>query len=62
MVSVQYHLSRDRELPRAFTRLNPYGVPWVGLVTATVLPAAVLFAVGPDTEKLADLRPQKDEG
>lgn len=55
MVSVQYLLSRDKELPKAFTLLNRFGVPWVGLVCATLLPVAVLLAVGPNTEKLADL-------
>lgn len=55
MVSVQYLLSRDKELPSHFTQLNRFGVPWVGLVTATAIPAVVLLIVGADTEMLAGL-------
>ncbi len=55
MVSIQYLMSRDKELPGFFTSLNKYGMPWVGLVTATVLPTIVLLIVGSDTEMLADL-------
>jgi len=55
MVSVQYLLSRDKELPNAFTYLNRFGVPWVGLVSATAIPAVVLLIVGADTEMLAGL-------
>ena len=46
MVSIQYLMSRDKELPGVFTRLNRYGMPWVGLVTATVMPVGVLFWSG----------------
>ena len=31
-VSVQFPMSRDRELPSAFTLLNKYGMPYVGLI------------------------------
>ena len=55
MVSIQYLMSRDKELPGFFTSLNRYGMPWVGLVTATVVPTIVLLIVGSDTEMLADL-------
>lgn len=55
MISVQYLLSRDKELPEAFTRLNSFGVPWVGLITATLIPAVVLLIVGPDSTMLAGL-------
>jgi amino acid transporter/nucleotide-binding universal stress UspA family protein len=55
MVSIQYLMSRDHELPRVFTRLNKFGMPWVGLVTATLFPALVLLFVGSDMEMLADL-------
>lgn len=55
MISVQYLLSRDKELPKVFTRLNRFGVPWMGLITATLIPAVVLFLTGPETELLAGL-------
>ncbi|HYF51267.1 MAG TPA: amino acid permease [Planctomycetota bacterium] len=55
MISVQYLLARDKELPQVFTRLNNFGVPWVGLITATLIPAIVLAIVGPDSTMLAGL-------
>ncbi len=55
MVSIQYLMARDKELPSFFTTLNKFGMPWIGLVTATVVPAIVLLLVGSDTEMLADL-------
>lgn len=55
MVSIQYLMSRDKELPPVFTKLNNYGMPWVGLLTATIVPAVVLLFVGNDTVLLADL-------
>jgi len=55
MISVQYLLSRDKELPESFTALNRYGVPWVGLLIATIAPVAVLCVVGANTEALAGL-------
>ncbi|MGH7142860.1 MAG: amino acid permease [Planctomycetota bacterium] len=55
MISVQYMMSRDNELPRAFTKLNRFGMPWVALLVATVVPIVVLWGVGADTESLADL-------
>ena len=55
MVSIQYLMSRDKEIPPVFTKLNRFGMPWVGLVTATIVPAVVLLLVGNDTVLLADL-------
>ena len=55
MVSVQYLLSRDKELPAAFTVLNRFGVPWMGLITATLAPVTVLLVVGADVSMLAGL-------
>lgn len=43
MISIQFAMSRDRELPDSFSRLNQYGVPAWGLVVACVLPAIVTF-------------------
>jgi amino acid transporter/nucleotide-binding universal stress UspA family protein len=42
MVSLLYVMARDREIPRTFSDLNTYGVPWVALMLATVLPVIVL--------------------
>lgn len=42
MVSLLYVMARDRELPETFVYLNRFGVPWVALITATVLPVIVL--------------------
>jgi len=55
MVSTQYLMARDREIPSAFTKLNRFGMPWLGLVTATLAPVIVLFVVGNNMELLADL-------
>lgn len=54
MISVQYAMARDRELPRAFVALNLFGVPWVPLLTAMGVSAVVLLFQG-NTEALAHL-------
>jgi hypothetical protein len=46
MVSIQFLMSRDGEIPRRFGVLNGYGVPWVGLVPAVVLPCEMDFGQG----------------
>ncbi len=43
MVAVMYSLSQDKELPRPLTKLNYFGVPWIALVIACVMPACVLM-------------------
>lgn len=48
MVSVYYALARDGELPKALTKLNYSGVPWLGLVLAVGAPAIVLVFVHDD--------------
>lgn len=48
MVSVFYALAQDGELPKSLTRLNYSGVPWIGLLLACALPAAVLLFVHDD--------------
>lgn len=53
-VSVFYAMGQDRELPRAFARLNYSGVPSWALVAACILPAAVLLYTQ-DVEILAEL-------
>ncbi len=53
-VSVMYAMAHDKELPRALTRLNYSGVPWVGLLVACVAPMLVL-AVSADPKALGEL-------
>jgi nucleotide-binding universal stress UspA family protein len=47
-------MSRDEELPPQFQRLNSFGVPNLGLVTAAVVPILLVLAVS-DVGGLADL-------
>jgi amino acid transporter/nucleotide-binding universal stress UspA family protein len=54
MMSVAYIMARDSELPRAFSRLNLFGVPWVGLIPAVAVPILLLMAFS-TLESLADL-------
>jgi amino acid transporter/nucleotide-binding universal stress UspA family protein len=43
MIGLLYMMSRDREMPRQFRRLNRYGVPVWPLVIAVSLPVVVLL-------------------
>ncbi|MGE3804552.1 MAG: universal stress protein, partial [Gemmataceae bacterium] len=54
LVSIQFMMARDRELPRLFGGLNRWGMPAVPLLVAAVIPALVVFVV-PDVADLADL-------
>ncbi len=54
MVSLIYVMARDGELPDTFVQLNRFGVPWVPLLTATILPVIVLD-LGDSVEALASL-------
>jgi amino acid transporter len=54
MISVQYLMSRDGELPQSFQALNRFGVPWVPALIATAVPCLVLL-VSHDLEHLAAL-------
>ena len=47
-------LSRDKELPHAFSGLNRFGMPVLPLVVGAVIPAVVVLLF-PDVEKLAGL-------
>ena len=38
MIGLLYMLGRDREMSRTFTKLNSFGVPYLPLIAATVLP------------------------
>lgn len=54
MVSVTYSMSRDKELPRFFNKLNYSGVPAWGLVLAVAAPILVLI-FEKDVVQLAEL-------
>ncbi|MBX3388674.1 MAG: amino acid permease [Phycisphaeraceae bacterium] len=54
MVSVQYSLAKDGELPRFATRLNYSGVPWAPLIIACAAPA-VLLMLEADVKALGEL-------
>ena len=53
MIGLLYMLARDRELPRAFSRLNSHGVPWMPLMAAVAMPV-VLVIVSDDLHSLTD--------
>lgn len=55
LIGLIYLLGRDGEMPRSFTRLNHYGVPWWPLILATLLPVVTVAATGADIESLARL-------
>jgi amino acid transporter/nucleotide-binding universal stress UspA family protein len=54
MISIQYAMSRDRELPEPFSRLNNYGVPGYCLIAACGLPV-VVCVIAQDVQTLATL-------
>ncbi|MCC7518411.1 MAG: amino acid permease [Verrucomicrobiae bacterium] len=54
LIGLFYMMARDEEMPRAFTRLNRHGVPWLPLLVAMALPVVVLLCVR-DFESLAGL-------
>jgi len=54
LVSIQFMLSRDKELPQALGGLNRFGMPVLPLVIGTIMPALVVLLF-PDLEKLAGL-------
>lgn len=54
MIGVQYAMTRDGELPRVMGRLNGFGVPWVALVPACVLPIAIVLLTR-SMQQMADL-------
>src|SRR5262249_13632041 len=43
LVSIQFMLSRDKELPRAFGGLNRFGMPVLPLLSAAIVPAIVVL-------------------
>jgi len=42
LIGLVYMLARDGEMPRTFTRLNRFGVPWLPLAIAAIIPAVVV--------------------
>jgi nucleotide-binding universal stress UspA family protein len=43
LVSIQFLMAKDREFPRAFSRLNRYGMPALALIIAVAIPSFVLI-------------------
>jgi amino acid transporter/nucleotide-binding universal stress UspA family protein len=54
LITIQFLMSRDRELPGIFQRLNKWGVPSAGMLLATLVPMALVVLVK-DMAGLADL-------
>jgi amino acid transporter/nucleotide-binding universal stress UspA family protein len=54
LIAIQFLMSRDRELPTIFQRLNKWGVPSAGMLLATLVPM-LLVVVVKDMSGLADL-------
>src|SRR2546423_1575965 len=54
LITIQFLMARDRELPKIFERLNQWGVPSAGMLLATVVPMGLVVLVK-DMAGLADL-------
>jgi amino acid transporter len=54
MISVQYLMARDGELPQFLTALNRFGVPWIPAIVAASVPILVLLVMH-DLDALAAL-------
>jgi nucleotide-binding universal stress UspA family protein len=54
LVSIQYMMARDKELPRGMSGLNRWGMPVAPLWIAAIAPALVVVLL-PDVGRLADL-------
>jgi amino acid transporter/nucleotide-binding universal stress UspA family protein len=54
LVSIQFMLSRDKELPHAFAGLNRFGMPVLPLLIAALVPAVVVL-IFPDVTALSGL-------
>ncbi|MFO0917257.1 MAG: universal stress protein [Planctomycetaceae bacterium] len=54
LVSIQYMMAHDRELPAFVAKLNSYGMPAWALVMATAVPLVTVL-IAPDVGQLADL-------
>jgi amino acid transporter len=58
LIAISFLMSRDGELPPRFEKLNGFGVPNLGLIVATIIPAILVVAVK-DIAGLAELYPRK---
>src|SRR5271165_2438548 len=54
LIAISFLMSRDGELPSRFEKLNGFGVPNLGLIVATIIPAILVVAVK-DVAGLAEL-------
>jgi amino acid transporter/nucleotide-binding universal stress UspA family protein len=54
LIMIQFLMSRDREVPAIFNRLNKWGVPSAGMLLATLVPMLLVLLVK-DMAGLADL-------
>src|ERR1700678_1120001 len=54
LIGISFLMSRDGELPPRFQKLNQFGVPFLGLMVATAIPAILVVSVK-DVSGLADL-------
>jgi len=54
LITIQFLMSRDREIPKVFQRLNRWGVPGLGMAFATIVPILLVLLVK-DMAGLADL-------
>jgi amino acid transporter/nucleotide-binding universal stress UspA family protein len=54
LITIQFLMARDREMPPIFQRLNKWGVPSAGMLLATVVPMLLVLMVK-DMAGLADL-------
>jgi nucleotide-binding universal stress UspA family protein len=54
LIAIQFLMSRDREIPTLFQRLNKWGVPSAGMLLATLVPMLLVIVVR-DMSGLADL-------
>jgi nucleotide-binding universal stress UspA family protein len=54
LITIQFLMARDRELPTLFQRLNKWGVPSAGMALATIVPMLLVILVK-DVAGLADL-------
>jgi amino acid transporter len=54
MISVQYLMARDGELPQFMQKLNRFGVPWVPAIVAASVPILILI-ISHNLEQLAAL-------
>ena len=54
MISIQYLMARDGELPVPLVRLNRFGVPWLPAVLAAFIPIVVLV-ISHNLDQLASL-------